>query len=230
MSDNNSLMEEIKEQTTRVVKERTFAQKLSYFFFYYKFHIVAVIIIIAAIYNIVHTISTHKEPYIQVALVNANQSVDYESFFNEYDLGLSYDRDKQITSIDSTYIISQDTESQNGFDTQAIQKIFYATAAGKIDVIVADEANFKWMAESGYFKDLGEILTSDELAEYAPLLCSYEVRSNGVSKEEISGICVDTAAKVLGGEWYSDHSAYVGIVMETERIDEAKAFIDYLFD
>ncbi len=230
MSDSGSVREEIKEQTLKVVNERTFKQKVSYFFFYYKFHIVAFVIILAVIINIVHTIANKKVPYLQVAMVNAYQSVDYDAFFEEYQSTLDYDTNKMKCSIDPTYIIATDPEKQNGFDTQAIQRIFYATASGKIDVLIADEYNFKWMAESGYFKNFDEILNEEQREKYSGLLLNCKVSSNADLVDEISGIEVDAARVLKDGNWYPDGKVYVGIVMESERIDASMDFIEYLFN
>ncbi|MBP9995772.1 MAG: hypothetical protein KBT19_00685 [Lachnospiraceae bacterium] len=228
MKNTDSLADEIKEQRSEVLRERTLGQKLSYLAFYYKYHLIIAAIVICVITYVVSTVLTNKQPYLQIACVNANSEVDFDEVLAEYDATLQYDRDKLSTYMDASYVIAND--NQNGFDSNQIQKIFYSTAANRIDVIVADEVNFMWMASNGYFKNLDLALSPEEKEKYADKLLACKVTSNGQEYDEISGIEVELASKVAQGNWYPQGKAYIGIVMETDRIDESIDFIDYLFE
>ena len=225
----DTLRKEMKENERRALEGKSLKEKLSYIFYYYKWHMLGVIILLFIIGSFIKSMSEYREPYLQIAIVNADQTADFDSPIREYELTTDIDKDKEEMRYDSSYVFMTGNGS-NGFDAQQVQKLFAATSAGMLDIIVCDEKSYEWISQMGYFRDLSDVFTAEELASYGDRIRKAEVESDldGTIASEYAAIDVTDSPKLKAWGWYPEGKIYVGLVMESEHIDRALDFIRYL--
>lgn len=225
---SESVNEEIKENVKKALAGMTFSEKCKYLYGYYKIPALVTIVIVAAIVVTIYAIATKKDTVFQLAVVNSSSDYDYASFIEEFGNTIEYDHEKEEVLVDSSYALNVGA-SANGFDSQAFQKLFAATATGQLDIIIADEETFKWIAKMGYFRNLENVMSEDDLTEYGDRLLTVAVETEDGVFDELSGIEITDSPAVTEGNWYdSDKRVYVGIVLESETIDNDISFIRYL--
>ncbi|MCM1267190.1 MAG: hypothetical protein NC302_04720 [Bacteroidales bacterium] len=171
MAAGNSVNDEIKEQHQKA-KDMSFKGKLAYFWDYYKIHTIAIVCAIVFIVSFVRQIGANKPYALYAVLLNAavgtentDTSVIWEEAFLEY---AGIDPEAWQVSIDTSITLSADGGSQ--YDMANRQKMAAMMNAGDIHAIVGDTETFEGYAHVGYFYDLSELMTEEELAAYADLL------------------------------------------------------------
>lgn len=205
MATGTSVHDEIKEQHQKA-KDMSFKGKLAYFWDYYKIHTLVAVCVIVFVISFVRQIGTSKPYALYAVLMNAavgtentDTSVIWEEEFLEY---AGIDPEAYQVSIDTSITLSADGGSQ--YDMANRQKMAAMMHAGDIHAIVADTETFDSYAHVGYFYDLSELFSEEELAPYADLLyytdaAAYD-EDTGSTLEEIEAYQKAFLAKVV------DHS------------------------
>lgn len=165
-----SIIEEIKEQQKKSLKNMTRKEKLAYFWDYYKIHTGVAIIILTLVSVFIYQFVTSKDYAFYVVLVNARlNSTNYETAellaeeFREY---AHIDPDKYQVSLDTSITMSMDSQ----YDVANQEKMLAMMQAGIVSAIVADTKAFETYAQNEYFYDLESLLTAEELEKYGPYL------------------------------------------------------------
>lgn len=174
------LMDEFKDEREQI-KERPFKERMDYFWEYYKWWVIAGVVVIIAIIAIIRSFVTRQNPVLYVAMVNTSQVYisDSEGLFSKAFLEQQgIDTKKNIIQYDSDFIFTEETgagdsENVNGL-TYSMTSSNYNTrqslsvyiAAGDVDIISADIDWFNEYAYFGFFHDLRDILTPEQLEEY----------------------------------------------------------------
>lgn len=165
-----SIIEEIKEQQKKSLKNMSPKEKLTYFWDYYKIHTGVAIIILTLIVVFTYQFVTSKDYAFYAVLVNAR--------FTDTNYGLSdlwaeefleythIDPDEYQVSIDTSITMSMDSQ----YDVANQEKMLAMMQAGIISAIVADTEAFETYARNEYFYDLESLLTAEELEKYGPYL------------------------------------------------------------
>lgn len=224
MAKGTSLRDEIRQERLKGLEGKSFSYKLKYYVYYYKFHVLTAVILLLLAGAFIKSVLNQKENALSLALINANQAVDYEEWITEYSklMGIT---DKQEMSIDYSYTFSNELY---GYQTE--QKFFVATAAGNIDAIIAPKTYFDKYAMVGYMVDLSKLLDESYLEENKELLheVTLDEESGGVT--EVAGVDVSDAIKIKEEEWYSniEEPLYFGIVVESKNMEEAFKLLKYL--
>ena len=225
----DTLRKEAKENEKKALEGKSFKEKLSYIFYYYKWHMLGLLILAIFVGSFIKSMSEYRDPYLQIAIVNAAQTADFDTPIREYELTTDIDKDKEEMRYDSSYVFMTGNGS-NGFDVQQVEKLFAATSAGMLDLIICDEQSYEWISQMGYFKDLGDVLSKEELTRYGDRIREAEVESDldGTIARELAAIDVTDSSKLKSWGWFPEGKVYVGLVMESEHIDRAMDFIRYL--
>ncbi len=150
------------------VKNGTFRQKLSYFWDYYKWHAIIPTVIIICIASFIYHKFTDPETILNGILLNT-YSIESDSsdlmngFYEEQEI----DRKLYDISLNTTlsYYTEKDAATSN---YQTLQALMAWTAAGQVDFISGDLEAMTELAYKGYFDDLREILTEEQIAQYEP--------------------------------------------------------------
>ena len=165
-----SIIEEIREQQKKSLKNMSRREKLAYFWDYYKIHTGVAIIILTLVSLFTYQFVTDKDYAFYAALINVRlNDTNYElsdlwtEEFQEY---AQIDPDKYQVYIDTSVTMSMD--SQYGIANQ--EKMVAMMQAGIVSAIVADTEAFETYAQNECFYNLESLLTAEELEKYGPYL------------------------------------------------------------
>ena len=165
-----SIIEEIKEQQKKSLKNMSLREKLAYFWDYYKIHTGVVIIILVLVSVFTYQFVTSKDYAFYAVLVNARLTdTNYElselwaEEFREY---AQIDPNKYQISIDTSITMSMDSQ----YDIANQEKMLAMMQAGIVSAIVADTKAFETYAQNEYFYDLETLLSAEELEKYGSYL------------------------------------------------------------
>ena len=165
-----SIIEEIKEQQKKSLKNMSPKEKLAYFWDYYKIHTGVAIIVLTLIVVFTYQFVTSKDYAFYAVLVNARSTgTNYglsELWAEEFLEYAQIDPDKYQVSIDTSITMSLDSQ----YDIANQEKMLAMMQAGIISAIVADTEAFEMYAQNEYFYDLESLLTAEELEKYGPYL------------------------------------------------------------
>lgn len=248
-----ALMDEFKEERKAVFENGTLKQKTLYIWDYYKWHIIIpLVIIITVVWYIVH-IATAPDIILNGVLMNAygtevstSREQLVENFYNEQEIN---SKEEEINLNTSMYY----TAGNDNANYESLQALMAWHAADSLDFIGGDLPALTELAYRGYFSDLREVLTEEQLAEYEPYFLYmdqdfYTKRSELLSNmEEVSSleypdctkpeemvdpipILIDMSQSQKLSEIYTETSEVlaVGITANVVNEDMTLDFIEYL--
>ena len=225
MKNTDSLKDEIRMQHEKMSQE-SFSKKLEYFWDYYKIHVMVTVFLACMFGSILHTIVSQKETLLSIALINAFPNTEDELLMEDFETYLGLNRKKQQVLIDSTYYLDDDSTSP--YATTYSQKFSTNAMAGKLDVVLADSHNFEFYGNQGFFQDLSLILSKEMLDRYQNSLYYVDHPYDETSNLVPIGIQINSAPKIGEFACYPGTEAYYGIVTDTERIDYAISYLEYI--
>ena len=221
----NSLKDEIKISRMEGLQGKSNWYKFKYYVYYYKIPVIVGIGVLVFLISLVHSIVTAKDTVLSVALLNANQEVDYSLFLDEYFQTTDYDAGKTEMRIDASYCFYD-----NYSNYQNEQRFFVATAAEQIDVVIGSKEIFEKYADMGYFIDLSKLMDTDTYSKYSDMAHTTSLTEEYGGNTEVSGLDITNWDCISKLKWYegSDEPVYIGIVCESKNKEQAIDFINYL--
>ena len=221
----NSLKDEIKISRMEGLQGKSNWYKFKYYVYYYKIPVIVGIGVLVFLISLVHSIVTAKDTVLSVALLNANQEVDYSFFMDEYFQTTDYDARKTEMRIDASYCFYD-----NYSNYQNEQRFFVATAAEQIDVVIGSKEIFEKYADMGYFIDLSKLMDADTYSKYSDRAHTTSLTEEYGGNTEVSGLDITNWDCISKLKWYegSDEPVYIGIVCESKNKEQAIDFINYL--
>ena len=225
MKDTDSLREEIRMQHEKISHE-SFSKKLAYFWNYYKIHVMVTVILSCLFGSLLHTIVSKKETLISIALINAFPNTEDEFLMEDFENHLGINRKKQQVLIDSTYYLDDDSSSP--YATTYSQKFSTNAMAGKLDVVLADSDNFNFYGNQGFFQNLNLILPQEILNMYKGSFYYADLPYDETTDLVPIGIKINSASKIGEFACYPGVDAYYGIVSNTQNIDYAISYLNYI--
>ena len=226
MANGNSVNDEIKEQRKKAMEIANFKERLSYFFYYYKVQVLLTIVIGAVVISTIVSLATKKDIVLQVVYINGFPSENAETFMSDFASTIPIDTAKEEVLLDDSFYIA--AENRSTFDEQNQEKLFMMSAAGNIDVCVADEAFFQELVKQGYLLDLSTILSDEQMNLYKDKLFYYDSDENKHEGKEAVGIKVTDAPKIVATNSFPNTDCYYCIIVNSKHTDNALAFLDYL--
>ncbi len=245
------VMDEFKEERERI-KSASLREKIGYYTYYYKFHALGVIVALAIIISVIHTIVTHKDTGIYVAITNSygseTTSDDYEEEFANIQ-GLSADEYQLI--YDTSLYLNYD--NQDSIFMTTVQKLITLISSRQVDVFVSESMVYEQFYGNGMFMDLRNVLTPEEIEEYKSnfyyvdyaemeaydiavdngqldyVLPEYDHRDPGSMKEPMPiGIYLDKDNEFLNNYQYRDTDVIISLVSSTDRVENGLAYLRYV--
>ena len=224
--DDRTLKEIIREELKKLSK-LSWGQRVGYVWDYYK-------PLLAAILGIIMVISIGVTIYrnlqlnqlLQVYFVNCNAlEVDGEQIaaeFGEYIGGIG---DHDVISIDTSIYVSENDNSQYGVANQ--MKLVTMAAAKAMDLMLVDEEEYLKLAEQGYFADLSDYLSEDQLEEWSDLLVEGPETEDGTIP--ISALDLTEAPLITEKNVYAGNKVYGAVMANAVHTDLCDDFFSYLF-
>lgn len=209
--------------------------------------------LIVFVTSFVYELVTKKEDSFYGAFVNSWAQDGAEAYMQGFADKLGVDTEKFNVSVDSSLYISNSSMDQT--TVASVQKLMVYIAANQIDVMASDAATFEQYANSETFMDLREALSPEQIAKYEPYFYyvdqtvvdekaeaqdamddSYVPVYPDPTKPEKMEQPVPVAIFVEGCEGLMENYVFmsepvaIGIIGNTDRVEESVAFIDYLFE
>ncbi|WP_167955381.1 hypothetical protein [Anaerosporobacter faecicola] len=236
LDDSAGIYEKREKQTERQkMQDMTFKEKVQYFNMYYlKKVIFGVIALVFVSYLLFETLSPKPDELLNIAVVNDYfDQTKVKEFLKDLDTHFDVDPDKEVINFDYSYYIAENDVSENS--VSSIQKLSTYIAAKQIDVIIADETNFKQLAANGYFYNLSDLLPADQFSKLTESFCMGTISENNLPKGELS------AGECPYGIYLTDSSVYknsgstitkpiLGVVCNTPNKEHVLELISYLLN
>lgn len=251
------VMDEFREER-EALKNESFKKKAEHFFYYYKWHVIITLAALIFAGSLAHDILTAKEYALYGVFLNtyAEQSAVAE-MMNEVATRLEVDTDKFVVDIDTTLSIGTSdnayTSTEVSYTSQ--QKLMAYMAASEIDFIAADQTTFLNYASTDTFHDLREIMTEAQIEKYEPYFFYADMEEVRKKEEEAANgnfdyimreydpsdpdTCVDpvpvaiyihSSSKVTNLCTFREELIPMGFVANSQHLDNALYFLDYLFE
>ncbi len=220
-------------------------QKLDYIFDYYKFPLALALIAIVALGSVIYYRATHKEPVLYVAYANIAVGDALDGALGEgfvRSVGLN-PRSHAVNLYRGLYL-SRDPALQNHEYAYASQmKTMAAMSNRQLDVLLMNREAYDLMSAGGYLLPLEGLLereagllqqVAEQLTENTVILEDNDVEHRldesipyrAVTEEVVNGLNVSRfplfARAGFSGE------VYLGVVGNSDRMDRALQYIDYL--
>ncbi len=225
MSLIDPTQKEIMEEQKAFLKGKSLKYKLSYFAEYYlKGTIVAIIILICLI-SLVRTMMNNKDHDLYVLFINSVGNLEASEF--EDIAGTNKDK-SEIVFDDSLYI---DLSANDNASYLSLQKWVALMAAGDCDVMLADFPTMSNYASQGFYMDLREAFSPEELNALGDRVIwsdIYDEDGNPTGETYPSMIDVTDSARLNSVPVFLLDKVVFTIAASTERLDTAKLFFDYI--
>lgn len=229
------------------MKEKSPKERWDYFLEYYKWPALAILLAIVLLVHGIVSIANRKDTVFSGVLINSladSEQVDYDDKFGEF---IGMDSDKEEVRFYTDIAL---TGGQSGTDVDAFQTLLAGIATKDTDFIVGQEDSFEKCAyhTSNMFADLRNILDAETLAQlegrlyYIDKAVMEEIRDSVMTMPELPdpfnpeamtepipvGIDISQCEAFQKVYYPSEDVSYLGVVINSTRIDTTLQFIDYL--
>lgn len=217
------IRDKIREESGKL-KLLSWKGRVAYVWDYYKPLMVAIIAIICVVnlgFTIVHNLQI--DTVLSVYMVNCNSYyVDSDEMVAEYTEYIGGIGEKEEITFDTSTILDDDDASTS----YAYQMKFIAVISAKLaDVILMDAETFEEYAGEGYYSDLREVLTDEELEKWSDRIVWLEDEEG----ESIPcALDLTDAAKIEEYEVYFS-TTYGGVVVNSEAdVEMVRSFLEWV--
>lgn len=244
--------EKIRRGEWKKMCQKPLKQRLAYFWDYYKWYAIAAAVLLAVVAVYVGGLLSEAEDSVYGLMLNTcnmlNQqrneqlAQDMASEFRQ-ELGRS-EKELELT-LDVSHSYDPDNGYYGNYDT--LQLILNYSMGGMLDFVVADEASMLDLAYAGYFRNLKDLFSEQELEQYsgqllyvdmAVILKENESMEAGgpdypdprkpEDMEEPVPVFVDVSASDKIGQLYSEGKNVFFAIVGNDSRGHAYAFLNYL--
>ena len=247
------VMDEFREER-EALKNASFKKKMEHFFYYYKWHVIVTIAILIFIGTLAHDILTAKDSALYGVFINtyADQNA-VAKMMTEVSTLLEIDTNEYTTDIDTTLTIDSTVIDQTSYTSQ--QKLMAYMTTGELDFIAADQTTLLNYASTDTFHDFRTILTPAQIETYEPFFFyadMEEVRKKDAEADNGNfdyvmreynpadpttcidpipvAIYINDCSKVNKICSFREDLVAMGFVANSQHLDNALFFLDYLFE
>lgn len=231
---NNGMRDEIREQNAKL-KNAPLKEKLAYFKEYYLKTTLIAIVAIIFIGSLAYTMITAPEDTAFSAVffndTGDSSNTTLADSFAEYaqidtakhevyiDASLTY-RDFSNASDMGTSISSYEAYA-------GLEKTMAMITTNELDIIAGDKEAFDYFCKADCFHDLTTILPTEVLDKFEDQLYYYTNAETGETRPV--GIRINNAPKLVEHHYYVGDDAYLGFVINSNSLDNALLFFDYIY-
>ena len=158
-----AVWDDIKKQHKKV-RKKGFKAMASYFWDYYKVPTAVIIIIALFSFYLIRDMASNLPYGFYAMMINSTMHPDGEVIGEDFAGYAGIDTSSYNVLIDTNQTLS--TSSYNTYDVSTQERIMAITAAGDLDVMIADQSVFEQYARNSYMTDLRDLMSEDELKKY----------------------------------------------------------------
>lgn len=158
-----AVWDDIKKQHKKV-RKKGFKAMASYFWDYYKVPTAVIIVIALFSFYLIRDMASNLPYGFYAMMVNSTMHPDGEVIGEDFAGYAGIDTSSYNVLIDTNQTLS--TSSYNTYDVSTQERIMAITAAGDLDVMIADQSVFEQYARNSYMTDLRDLMSEDELKKY----------------------------------------------------------------
>ncbi len=249
-----AVMDEFREER-EALKNADLKTKWQYFLDYYKWWVVGIAAVLAFVISMIHSALTAKDNALSGYFLNTYADEEQTgTFVTEFAETAGIDLNEYQIMVDSSLQYTPGSMDESTYTSS--QKIMVTIAAADVDFLAADEAAFDYYGTTETFHDLRDIYTEEELEKFRDYI--YYVDMDVIrEKEEVVeagnfesyvapiydhlapeemgdpvpiGFCIQDSPKLADTYYFRTGSVPMGIVVNTQRLEATKQFVDYLFE
>lgn len=222
---NNSMHDEIREQNAKL-KDAPLKEKIAYFQEYYLKSTILIAMAVALVGYLAYSILTAPSDTTFAAFfyndTGDSSNTGLIDGFTEY---MNIDTSKHEAYIDATMNYSANSNDYDAY--MSLEKSMAVISTGELDVIVGDTDTLDYFARAECLLNITFVLPDDLLAQFADKL--YYARS-GENEELVPvGVYVTDSPKLNQYYYYVDREPILGLVVNSNSIDNAIAFLRYIY-
>lgn len=249
------VMDEFREER-EALKHGTFKEKFTYFLDYYKWYVIAAVLVLCFAGSLIYQTVTQKDRAIFVALLNVYELEPAEEYPNRFAEYAGLDPETYEVFFDtSMHMDSSDLTAYDENTMATTQKLMVYLAAKEIDILVASESTTNSYAYNEMFYDLSALLSEEQYEKYEPYfyymdqaVADARNEAADVEEEYINvpdypsprnpeamedpipvGIYLDKAEGLMENYYFTDETVILSVPANTEHLDIAKQYIDFIF-
>lgn len=222
--DEKTVKDIIREELQKLSK-LTWKQRFVYVWDYYKPLFAAIIGIIALI-SLGVTIYQNKQlnHLLNVYLINCNSiQVNSEEITDGFVESIGGIGEKDVISIDTTMAF---VGNNSEYEMANQMKLMALSAASEMDLVVVDEEKYLELEEQGFFGNLEEILSEEQLAKWSDLLVEGTTLEDGTVP--ITGIDLSESPVLKEVNAYPGLKVYGTYVVSSSHPELCDDFMAYL--
>lgn len=204
---------EKRQQEREKIAAMNWKEKIDYFITYYKWVLVVIIVVImlGAVARQMY-VSLNEETLLDMAILNAGQG-DREKFMEDVRKVLGAEKDNQVVKLDTSLFGGDD--AQNEYNRT--MKLTAVVSSETLEVLICDKEIFDQYSQEGMFLDMEEMMGPVFYEEHEGEVGEDYVRVENSRLSEEYGLLDD-------GEYY------LGVFCYTDHAENARKFIEYIFE
>ncbi len=202
------------------MKQGNWRKKLEYFWMYYKIPFLAVLGVCIVIAYFGYAKITEKESAFNAILLDIHTNTQEEVLEEEF-ADYAGINTKEYDVLISTSLLFSDASSGN-YAMTSLARLYTQIGTEELDVCMMLEDDFTEYAGADAFMDLRDVFTEEELARFPKLYEDDDGRVLGVYNEGLE--------KLQEIEGYSGEVSVAGILYNSNHVDTAKEFLEYLLE
>ncbi|MDE7271637.1 MAG: hypothetical protein K2N95_01070 [Lachnospiraceae bacterium] len=223
--NNNSMHDEIREQNAKL-KDAPLKDKFAYFKEYYlKQTIVGIIVLIFAGSLVYSMLTAPSDTAFAAFFYNDTGDSSSTELIDDFVEYMGIDTKEHDAYIDATMNYLPDSTDQSTY--MSVQKSMAVLSTGELDVIVGDTATLDYFAKAECLHDITTVLPNDLLARFSDKL--YYAKFGEDAELIPVGVYVTDSPKLNQYYYYVDMEPILGFVINSNNIDNAIAFLRYIY-
>ncbi len=222
---NNSIHDEIREQNAKL-RDAPLKEKIEYFQEYYlKTTILIVIAVIFVVYLAYSILTAPSDTAFAAFFYNNTGDPSSTELIDGFTAYMNIDTEKHEAYIDATMNYAPDNNSYDAY--VSLEKSMAVITTGELDIVVGDTDTLDYFARGECLLDITAVLPDDLLTQFADKL--YYAKSGENGERIPIGVYVTDSPKLNQYFYYVDKEPILGIVINSDNIDNATAFLRYIY-
>ena len=208
-----AVWDDIKKQHKKV-RKKGFKAMLSYFWDYYKVPTAVILIVAIFSFYLIRDMASNLPYGFYAMMINATLHPDGEEIGDDFAQYARIDTSSYDVLVDTNQTLS--TGTYNTYDVSTQERIMAITAAGDLDVMIADQSVFEQYARNDYMTDLRDLMSEEELQKYEGNIYYIDGAIIQAIQDETYEVEAESSSESSEAETSSDSSASGSTISDQE--------------